>query len=201
MKKRFLATFVSAVMLATVLTGCGAATQAPAQETAAKEETAETTEVADTQTEEAVPASDDASGDVTIWYYWETAGHQEALDHIIQEFNGQQDKIKVQAKYVPFADFKKQLSVGASAGELPDIVILDNPDHASYAAMGIFADITDRFDVSNYYPGPVNSCTLDGKLYGVPFGSSSCVSTPPQKETCPPNLFFRFCGSIPAARA
>lgn len=64
MKKRFLATFVSAVMLATVLTGCGAATQAPAQETAAKEETAETTEVADTQTEEAVPASDDASGEI-----------------------------------------------------------------------------------------------------------------------------------------
>ncbi len=41
--------------------------------------------------------------------------------------------------------------------------------------MGIFADITDRFDVSNYYPGPVNSCTLDGKLYGVPFGSNDLV--------------------------
>ena len=38
--------------------------------------------------------------------------------------------------------------------------------------MGIFADITGKFDVSNYYDGPVNSCTLDGKLYGVPFGSN-----------------------------
>lgn len=78
----------------------------------------------------------------------------------------------VEAKYVPFADFKKQLSIGASADELPDIVILDNPDHASYAAMGIFADLTDKFDVSNYYDGPVNSCKLDDKLYGVPFGSN-----------------------------
>ena len=25
------------------------------------------------------------------------------------------------------------------------------------AAMGVFADITDKFDVSTYYPGPVNS--------------------------------------------
>ena len=119
--------------------------------------------------------AEEASGDVTIWYYWETEGHQKALNHILEEFNNSQDDITVEAKYVPFADFKKQLSVGASADELPDLVILDNPDHAAYAAMGIFADITDKFDVSNYYEGPVNSCTLDGKLYGVPFGSNDLV--------------------------
>ena len=119
--------------------------------------------------------AEEASGNVTIWYYWETEGHQKALNHIIEEFNGSQDGITVEAKYVPFADFKKQLSIGASADELPDLVILDNPDHAAYAAMGIFADITDKFDVSNYYEGPVNSCTLDGKLYGVPFGSNDLV--------------------------
>lgn len=119
--------------------------------------------------------AEEASGDVTIWYYWETEGHQKALNHIIEEFNGSQESITVEAKYVPFADFKKQLSIGASADELPDLVILDNPDHAAYAAMGIFADITDKFDVSNYYEGPVNSCTLDGKLYGVPFGSNDLV--------------------------
>lgn len=118
------------------------------------------------------PAADTGSGDVTIWYYWETPGHQEALNKVVQDFNAQQTKIKVEAKYVPFADFKKQLSIGASADELPDLVILDNPDHAAYAAMGIFADITGKFDVSTYYEGPVNSCTLDDKLYGVPFGSN-----------------------------
>ena len=102
-----------------------------------------------------------ASGDVEIWYYWETEGHQKALSHIIEEFNASQSAIKVSAKYVPFADFKKQLSIGAAADALPDLVILDNPDHAAYAAMGVFADITGKFDVSPYYPGPVNSCTLD----------------------------------------
>lgn len=29
--------------------------------------------------------------------------------------------------------------------------------------------------MSTYYDGPVNSCTLDGKLYGVPFGSNDLV--------------------------
>lgn len=85
-------------------------------------------------------------------------------------YNESQDAYNMTAKYVPFADFKKQLSIGASASELPDLVILDSPDHASYASMGIFADITGKFDVSTYYEGPVASATLDDTLYGVPFG-------------------------------
>lgn len=115
--------------------------------------------------------ADAAAGkEVTIWYYWETEGHQKALDKVINDYNDSQDEIEVSAKYVPFADFKKQLSVGASADELPDIAILDSPDHASYATMGIFADLTDKFEVSSYYEGAVDSCTIDGTLYGVPFG-------------------------------
>jgi len=113
--------------------------------------------------------------DVTIWYYWETEGHQKALDKIINDYNDSQEETQVSAKYVPFADFKKQLSIGASADELPDMVILDSPDHASYATMGIFEDITGKINVDNYYEGPVESCTIDGKMYGVPFGVN-CLS-------------------------
>lgn len=108
--------------------------------------------------------------DITLWYYWETEGHQKALDEMIATYNESQDAYNLTAKYVPFADFKKQLSIGASASELPDLVILDSPDHASYASMGIFADLTGKFDVSTYYEGPVASATLDDTLYGVPFG-------------------------------
>ena len=111
-----------------------------------------------------------AADDITLWYYWETEGHQKALDEMIATYNESQDAYNLTAKYVPFADFKKQLSIGASASELPDLVILDSPDHASYGSMGIFADLTGKFDVSTYYEGPVASATLDDTLYGVPFG-------------------------------
>ena len=111
-----------------------------------------------------------AADDITLWYYWETEGHQKALDEMIATYNESQDAYNLTAKYVPFADFKKQLSIGASASELPELVILDSPDHASYASMGIFADLTGKFDVSTYYEGPVASATLDDTLYGVPFG-------------------------------
>lgn len=113
--------------------------------------------------------------EITLWYYWETEGHQVALNKMIEEYNTSQEAYAVTAKYVPFADFKKQLSIGASADELPDLVILDSPDHASYASMGIFADITGKIDVSTYFEGPVASATLDDVLYGVPFGCN-CLS-------------------------
>lgn len=112
------------------------------------------------------------ASEVEVWYYWENTSHQEILNGVIEDYNASQTQYKVSAKYVPFADFKKQLSIGATADELPDIVIIDSSDHASYAAMGIFADITGRFDTSTYYEGPVASCTVDGKLYGIPFGSN-----------------------------
>jgi multiple sugar transport system substrate-binding protein len=116
---------------------------------------------------------------VTIWNYWETPKHQETLARVCKDFNSSQDTIEVVTKYIPFADFKKQLSIGAAASELPDIAIIDNPDHASYSAMGIFADITDKLaswpDLKQYFEGPLNSCKLDGRLHGIPFGSN-CLS-------------------------
>jgi len=116
---------------------------------------------------------------VTVWNYWETPKHQETLARVCTDFNSSQNTIEVVTKYIPFADFKKQLSIGAAASELPDIVIIDNPDHASYSAMGIFADISDKLalwpDLKQYFEGPLNSCKLNGKLYGIPFGSN-CLS-------------------------
>ena len=114
---------------------------------------------------------------VTVWNYWENQIQQKTLARVCTDFNGSQGGINVVTKYIPFADFKKQLSIGAAAAELPDIAIIDNPDHASYSAMGIFADITDKLaswpDLKQYFEGPLNSCKLNGRLYGIPFGSNT----------------------------
>lgn len=150
MKKTVVCALLCAAMAVGFLAGCG---------------NSETSDNAEQETTEAEKAEE-----VEIWYYWETEGHQVALNKIIDEYNKSQDEYEVESKYVPFADFKKLLSIGASVDELPDMVIIDSPDHASYAAMGIFADLTDKFDASGYYEAPVSSCTLNDTLYGVPFG-------------------------------
>ncbi|NMA73238.1 MAG: ABC transporter substrate-binding protein [Bacteroidales bacterium] len=159
-------------MMAALVVGCSSNKGKQSAETTKGDQTSEQT---DSASKEEKVDEGGASGNVTIWYYWEAEKHQEALNTLIQRFNDSQSDITVEAKYVPFADFKKQLSIGASADELPDLVILDNPDHAAYVEMGIFADITGLFDVSTYYDGPVNSCTVDGRLYGVPFGSNNLL--------------------------
>lgn len=143
MRKKRISFFLCAAIFVVILTGCGGQTE-NVQEKEAKE--------------------------IKIWYYWETEGHQEGLNKIIDDYNASQTKYKVKSEYVPFADFKKQLSIRASIDDLPDLVIVDSPDHAFYAKKGIFADLTDKFDVSGYYEASVASCTLDDILYGVPFG-------------------------------
>ncbi len=167
--KRFTAILLALALSVGLLAGC--ASNAAATTKAASGDTAAAATKAGTQADTtAAPAAEKKN--IVLWYYWETESHQVALDKVIQQFNTSQANITVEAKYVPFADFKKQLSIGASASELPDMVIIDNPDHAAYAEMGIFADITGKIDLSGYYEGPVASCTLNDKLYGVPFGSN-----------------------------
>lgn len=160
MKKKVLAVLLTVAMAVGVLAGCGSKKAAEGQDGTAAGN-------GETQV-----ASAGEGKEITLWYYWENEQHQEILNKMVEEYNSMQTASVVKAKYVPFADFKKQLSIGATAAELPDMVIIDGPDHASYATMGIFADLTGKIDLSGYYDGPVNSCSLDGKLYGVPFGSN-----------------------------
>lgn len=160
MKKKVLAVLLTVAMAVGVLAGCGSKKAAEGQDGTAAGN-------GETQV-----ASAGEGKEITLWYYWENEQHQEILNKMVEEYNSMQTASVVKAKYVPFADFKKQLSIGATASELPDMVIIDGPDHASYATMGIFADLTGKIDLSGYYDGPVNSCSLDGKLYGVPFGSN-----------------------------
>jgi multiple sugar transport system substrate-binding protein len=79
----------------------------------------------------------------------------------------------------PFADLKQKLLQGATAGELPDIVVIDNPDHSSFAALGVLADITDRVSEwgqeGQYFEGPFASTRFQDRCYGIP-DNSNCLA-------------------------
>jgi multiple sugar transport system substrate-binding protein len=116
---------------------------------------------------------------LVIWSYWEGEAQSATLTGLCKSFNDSQSNIEASWEYIPFADIKKQLSIGVAAKKLPDMVIIDNPDHAAFSAMGIFADITDKVknwkDKDQYFPGPIKSTILNGKNYGLPFGSN-CIA-------------------------
>ncbi|WP_337102421.1 ABC transporter substrate-binding protein [Paenibacillus sp. YIM B09110] len=114
---------------------------------------------------------------LTLWFYFEGKLQFDIVKSLTDGFSEKNPNIEVEPVYIPFADFKKRLSVGLAASDLPDIVIIDNPDHAAYAAMGLFADITDNLadwaDKDQYFEGPWKSASYDGKQYGIPLGSNN----------------------------
>ncbi len=169
--KRVIALLLVSMLVIGLFAGCGSSNGSAG--TTADSKSSGGSSVSEVSSSSPQPAE---KAKVTLWYYWENKDHQQILADIIKQYNGSQNEVEVANEYYPFADFKKALSIGLAASKLPDLVLIDNPDHAAYAAMGLFADITEQIkdwpDKEQYFEGPWKSCTLDGKVYGIPFGSN-----------------------------
>lgn len=109
---------------------------------------------------------------VEFWYYWDSTHNRRELRKLIKAFNEGQDKIEVEAKYIPDEDLKKRLALSIMDNNTPDLVLVDSPDFQYYLSMkGSFVDLTDKIDgLENYIPVSTAPCTVDGKVYGLPFG-------------------------------
>jgi multiple sugar transport system substrate-binding protein len=121
-----------------------------------------------------------AGGNVTLtqWDYYNDANEKAVLDRI-ERYKKVKPNVTIERTGQPFAALKQKLLQGATAGELPDIVVIDNPDHSSFAALGVLADITDRVDEwgqeSAYFEGPFASTRYQDRCYGIP-DNSNCLA-------------------------
>ncbi|WP_240419514.1 sugar ABC transporter substrate-binding protein [Paenibacillus periandrae] len=165
--KKGIAVLVTSLSIVSVLAGCGSnnatneASQKPSTTPAESKNTA-------------VNTANTKKVQLTLWHYYE----KDIQDHV-KKFNESQNEVEVAPKFVPFSDFKKQLTIGLSAGNLPDLVLMDNPDVAAFAAMGLLEDITDKVstwaDKDQFFEGPMKSGTYQGKNYALPF-VSNCLA-------------------------
>lgn len=120
-----------------------------------------------------------SNGPVTLklWDYFNPAGS--GYLGLISNYMKANPSIKIQRTTVPFADLKQKLLQGAASQQLPDIVVIDNPDHSSFAAMGVLADLTDQIKAwgkaDQYFTGPWKSTVWKDKNYGVP-NNSNCLA-------------------------
>ena len=161
-----------------ILTGCGtpaaAPTTAPATEspaTAAPATSVPATE-APTKAAGALP--------VELWtYYGDTGPAAACVKTAAEDFNTSQSQYVLNIRNLAFTDFNQQLTTAIAAGETPDLIIVDNPDNARYAAAGALQDLTSYVKEwgqgDQYLPGPWNSTLWDGKNYGIPLGSNTVV--------------------------
>ncbi len=94
--------------------------------------------------------------------------------NLIKEFNEQKNGIQIEYRQIQFDDVVSEAMRAYSTGKAPDIIAIDNPNHAMFASRDAFLDLTDMIEKStvikpeNYFPGPLKSATWDEKYYGVP---------------------------------
>jgi multiple sugar transport system substrate-binding protein len=123
------------------------------------------------------PAKSSEPVKVALWDYNSSEATVTALTKLIEDYQKEHPNVKIERTYVPFADIKNKLLLGSAAGQLPDIVWIDNPDHQAFSASGILADITkevkDWGQADKYFKGPWSSTMYKDKNYGVPTSSNN----------------------------
>ncbi|MDP9486370.1 MAG: ABC transporter substrate-binding protein [Actinomycetota bacterium] len=94
------------------------------------------------------------------------------LPKAVEKFNKQSD-FKITYREMPsdtgqyFDKLRTQFQAGG--GDI-DVIVGDVIWPAQFAANGWISDVTDRFtDADEFLPGPMQSATYDGKIYGVPW--------------------------------
>lgn len=107
-----------------------------------------------------------------MWSYFETEAQQKGLDELTDNFNHSQSRYEISWEYVPMTEFTKKLSIGMTEEELPDMVIIDNPNMKTYINLEMFEDITEELEqlegVGEYYAETLSSAMKEDRFYGLP---------------------------------
>lgn len=121
-------------------------------------------------------------GQITLnwWDYWTEGATNEAIKERLARYSENNPNVTIERRNIPFDQLKPTLTRAANAGNFPDIAVIDNPDHASFAQLGVLLDVSNRvdeWDVSSeaYFDGPWRSCQYNGTSYGIP-NSSNCLA-------------------------
>lgn len=112
--------------------------------------------------------------EIVLWTYYETEMQKASMDELVNGFNESQEAYHLAWEYHgPVTEFNKRLAIAITQNQLPDMVILDNPDMPSYINLDKLEDITEeieRFDkLDEYFPNAMKSVTFEGRYYGLPF--------------------------------
>jgi multiple sugar transport system substrate-binding protein len=165
-----------ALILMTVILITGCAGPAPTAAPAAPAQATEAPAVAAPAT--AAPAA--AAAEVNLWtYYGDTGPAAACVKTAAEDYNASQANYVLKIRNLAFTDFNQQVTTAIAADATPDLMIVDNPDNARYAAAGALADLSDKVKAwgqgDQFLPGPWNSTLYDGKNYGIPLGSNTVV--------------------------
>lgn len=156
--------------LALILTaGCGSKPQEQPADQPQESVKEETSGEKETGTQEA------SGSDITINFAEHVANIEAQEPHmmkIIQAFEETYPNIHIEITGKEVSEHLTQMTLLAGEDNLPDIFWLEQAPAKEFAKNGYLYDLTDALNTygvnDSLLPGLVNSCTLDGKDYGIP---------------------------------
>lgn len=118
-----------------------------------------------------------SGGKVTITEldYFTASGGNTAVNWYNKQFEASHPGVTVKRQVVPYANLITKVLQEASAGDLPNIVMLDNPNVPQVAATGQLKPLNGLpgFTTSGYVPGAISECTYHGTQYCYPIGTNT----------------------------
>lgn len=116
--------------------------------------------------------------ELMYWHYHTLATYDVMMKYFEDYNKDESNPVIIKEQYIPRNDLIKKYTLGVVSGDLPDLAMIDNPDSATYAAMGMYTDITDRFNSwedNKFLEGPLATGKYNGKQYTLPT-RSNCLS-------------------------
>jgi multiple sugar transport system substrate-binding protein len=117
-----------------------------------------------------------SGGKVTITEFdYFTGGGNTAITWYNQQFMKAHPNITVKRTAVPYADLITKILQDASAGDMPNLMLIDNPNVPEVAATGqlVPLDSMPGYTTSGYTTGAIAECTYQGKHYCYPMGTNT----------------------------
>ena len=113
---------------------------------------------------------------ITEMDYWPNEPNNSIMNKLFQQYEQLHPDIIIQRDPVPFSALLPKAYQEAASHTLPDLLLLDNPDVASFAAADVLTPLNTfmqgSYSASDFYPGPFSAMSYEGKVYGFSVGNN-----------------------------
>ena len=105
---------------------------------------------------------------VTLTHWPESATASEGV--FAQEFSARDNGFSIDVREIRFDDLVTDTLRAVATNTNPDLIAIDNPDHAAFTTRGAFLDITDRvaasevIEIDRVFPVPRSSLSWEDRV-------------------------------------
>ncbi len=112
-------------------------------------------------------AQSQAATKITEWDYYTSGDGATAWGNLVAQC-GTDNNISIDRQSVPRNELISKVLLAAQQQQLPDVLMIDNPDLQEVANTGALAPLTDYgVDLTGLYQNLIDAGSLNGKVYGI----------------------------------